>query len=96
MSEILNRALASFDSLDPPMMLPNVPYLLSHDGDKLKVEAIAPEDYWMTPTYKVRGPDPDGDYFIVHIVDGEETALDETFLTEEEAIVGIEKLEGKA
>ena len=43
-------------------------------------------------TYKVRGPDPDGDYFI----DGEETPLDETFLTEEEAIVGIEKLEGEA
>ena len=48
------------------------------------------------PTYKVRGPDPDGDYFIVEVIDGEENPLDETFRSEEEAIVGIEKLEGKA
>jgi hypothetical protein len=47
-------------------------------------------------TYKVRGPDPDGDYFIVKVIDGEEAPLDETFRSEEEAIVGIEKLEGKA
>lgn len=47
----------------------------------------------LADSYKVRGPDPDGDYFIVHIIDGEEAPLDETFLTEEEAIVGIEKLE---
>lgn len=47
-------------------------------------------------TYKVRGPDPDGDYFIVEVIDGVETALDATFRSEEEAIVGIEKLEGKA
>ena len=45
--------------------------------------------------FEVRGPCPDGDWFIIHIVDGEETPLDETFRSEEEAIVGIEKLEGR-
>lgn len=40
-------------------------------------------------TYKVRGPCPDGDYFIVEVIDGEETALDETFRSEEEALAAI-------
>lgn len=47
-------------------------------------------------TFKVRGPDPDGDYFIVHIVDGEETPLDETFRSEEKALEAIEALNAKS
>jgi hypothetical protein len=46
--------------------------------------------------FKVRGPDPDGDYFIVMVIDGEETPLDETFRSEEEALEAIGRLEGKA
>lgn len=44
------------------------------------------------PDFKVRGPDPDGDYFIVEIVDGEERFLDEMFLSEEDALAAIERL----
>lgn len=43
-------------------------------------------------TYKVRGPDPDGDYFVVEIIDGEERFLDEMFLSEEDALAAIERL----
>lgn len=43
-------------------------------------------------TYEVRGPDPDGDYFIVEVIDGEETPLDETFRSEEGALAAIERL----
>lgn len=42
--------------------------------------------------YKVRGPDPDGDYFIVEIIDGEELFLDEAFASEEAAQAAIERL----
>lgn len=42
--------------------------------------------------YKVRGPDPDGDYFIVEDVDGDERFLDEAFPSEEAALAAIEKL----
>ena len=44
------------------------------------------------PDYKVRGPDPDGDYFVVEIVNGEEMFLDEAFSSEEDALAAIEKL----
>lgn len=43
-------------------------------------------------TYKVRGPDPDGDYFVVEIVDGEEMFLDEAFSSEEDALAAIERM----
>jgi hypothetical protein len=42
--------------------------------------------------YKVRGPDPDGDYFVVEDVDGEERFLDEAFRCEEDALAAIERL----
>jgi hypothetical protein len=43
-------------------------------------------------TYKVRGPDPDGDYFIIEVIDGEEHFLDETFASEEDALAAIERM----
>lgn len=43
-------------------------------------------------TYEVRGPCPDGDYFIVEVIDGEETPLDETFRSEEEAEAAIGRI----
>ena len=36
-------------------------------------------------TYEVRGPDPDGDSFVVQIEGEEETTIDETFDTETKA-----------
>lgn len=42
--------------------------------------------------YKVRGPDPDGDYFIVEFKGGQEQFLDETFLSEEAALIAIASL----
>jgi hypothetical protein len=47
------------------------------------------------PAYKVRGPDPDGDYFIVEEVDGEERFLDDAFSSEDAAMVEIEQLRAK-
>ncbi|SKB27337.1 hypothetical protein [Sphingopyxis flava] len=44
-------------------------------------------------TYKVRGPDPDGDYFIVEVIDGEERFLDEAFSSEEDALAAIERMD---
>lgn len=43
------------------------------------------------PDYRVRGPDPDGDYFIVELVDGEEMFLDEAFDSEDAALAAIAK-----
>lgn len=43
-------------------------------------------------TYKVRGPDPDGDYFIVELADGEDIFLDEAFSSEDAALAAIERL----
>jgi hypothetical protein len=45
------------------------------------------------PAYKVRGPDPDGDYFIVEEVDGEERFLDDAFASEEAALLAVTRLE---
>ncbi|WP_158501123.1 hypothetical protein [Sphingopyxis sp. 113P3] len=45
-------------------------------------------------TYKVRGPDPDGDYFIVEVIDGEEHFLDETFRCEEDALDAVRRMGG--
>ena len=39
--------------------------------------------------YEVRGPDPDGDWFVV---DEHETAIDEVFSTEADALAAIERL----
>lgn len=33
-------------------------------------------------TYEVRGPDPDGDWFVVLVDGDDETTIDETFATE--------------
>lgn len=46
------------------------------------------------PKYEVRGPDPDGDWFVVQIEDGEEIALDEAFATEAAATAGAARLFG--
>lgn len=45
--------------------------------------------------YEVRGPDPDGDYFVVQIDGDEETAIDETFATEAAAQAAVQKLTAK-
>lgn len=42
--------------------------------------------------YKVRGPDPDGDYFILKAEGGKEYALDETFRSEEATLKAIDSL----
>ncbi len=42
--------------------------------------------------YKVRGPDPDGAYFIVAIENGEERFLDEMFDSEDAAMEAIRML----
>ena len=42
--------------------------------------------------YEVRGPDPDGDWFVVQIDGDNETAIDETFATEAAAKILAEKL----
>lgn len=45
-------------------------------------------------TYQVRGPDPDGDWFVV-LVDGEdETAIDEVFSSQELAQAAADRLNG--
>lgn len=44
------------------------------------------------PKYEVRGPDPDGDWFVVQIEDGEETALDEAFECEAAAQTAADRL----
>lgn len=43
-------------------------------------------------TYEVRGPDPDGDYFVVQFDGDEETAIDETFATETAAKTLAQKM----
>lgn len=42
--------------------------------------------------YRVRGPDPDGDYFVVRLDEGEETPLDETYASEDAAMDAIGRL----
>lgn len=41
-------------------------------------------------TYQVRGPDPDGDWFVVHGED--ETAIDEVFASEADARACADRL----
>lgn len=43
-------------------------------------------------THEVRGPDPDGDWFVVAIDGDEETAIDETFATETAAQAEADRL----
>lgn len=43
-------------------------------------------------TYEIRGPDPDGDWFVVLVDGDEETTIDETFATEGAARIFAEKL----
>lgn len=47
------------------------------------------------PRYEVRGPDPDGDWFVVEIDGEEETAIDETFVTEAAARSAAVKLSAR-
>lgn len=44
------------------------------------------------PKHEVRGPDPDGDWFVVQIDGDEETAIDETFATEAAAQAAADQL----
>lgn len=44
------------------------------------------------PTHEVRGPDPDGDWFVVQIDGDNETAIDETFATEAKAQAAADQL----
>lgn len=44
------------------------------------------------PKHEVRGPDPDGDWFVVQIDGDNETAIDETFATEEKAQAAADRL----
>lgn len=44
------------------------------------------------PSYEVRGPDPDGDWFVVSTDGDEETAIDETFATEAAAQAAAARL----
>ena len=43
-------------------------------------------------SHEVRGPDPDGDWFVVRINGDEETAIDETFATEAAAQAAADRL----
>lgn len=61
---------------------------------KLPLSADAPDSPSEKPamTYEVRGPDPDGEWFVV-LVDGEdETAIDEVFSSAGDAAAAIERL----
>lgn len=46
----------------------------------------------MSKEYEVRGPDPDGDWFVVEIDGDEEIAIDETFATEAAAQAAADRL----
>lgn len=46
----------------------------------------------VTVRHEVRGPDPDGDWFVVQIDGDEETALDEAFDNEEAAKAAAARL----
>lgn len=43
-------------------------------------------------TYQVRGPDPDGDWFVVLVDGDDETAIDEVFSSEGDARAMAERL----
>lgn len=44
------------------------------------------------PKHKVRGPDPDGVWFVIEIDGDEETAIDETFATQAKAQAAADEL----
>lgn len=46
----------------------------------------------MSKVYEVRGPDPDGNYFVVQIDGDNEIAIDETFATEAAAQAAADRL----
>lgn len=48
-----------------------------------------------SPTYQVRGPDPDGDCFVVLVDGDDETAIDEVFSSEADALAAIERMESQ-
>lgn len=43
--------------------------------------------------YDVRDPDPDGDWFVVLVDGDDETAVDEVFSSEGDALAAIERME---
>lgn len=43
-------------------------------------------------SHEVRGPDPDGDWFVVECDGSDEIAIDETFATEGEAQAAADRL----
>lgn len=45
-------------------------------------------------TYQVRGPDPDGDWFVVLVERDDETAIDETFPSQVLAQAAADRLNG--
>lgn len=45
-------------------------------------------------TYQVRGPDPDGDWFVVLVDGDDETAIDEVFQSQELAQAAADRLNG--
>lgn len=45
-------------------------------------------------TYQVRGPDPDGDWFVVLVDGDDETAIDEVFSSEALAQAAADRLNG--
>lgn len=46
-------------------------------------------------THEVRGPDPDGDWFVIEIDGDNETAIDETFATEADAQAAADQLNAR-
>lgn len=46
-------------------------------------------------TYQVRGPDPDGDWFVVLVDGDDETAIDEVFASEADALACADALNAK-
>lgn len=49
-------------------------------------------DEGLTMIYEVRGPDPDGDWFVVLVDGDDETAIDEVFSSAEDAARKCEAL----
>ncbi len=45
-------------------------------------------------SYEVRGPDPDGDWFVVEIDGEEEICIEETYATQEAAEMVASRLNG--
>lgn len=53
-------------------------------------------DEGLTMIYEVRGPDPDGDWFVVLVDGDDETAIDEVFSSEGDAATKCAALNAKS